>query len=138
MAAEIEEIQYGAPTELRFKSTAIAVAAATDTTIATFEVPAGATHLFFEVKNTGGGAAFDTFIITRRAHPDGDWETIADAAGDFTTPQSPIIEASGSPVTLADGVDEFVRMEVEGMRTIRLQASGNAATTTAEVYAFIR
>ena len=94
--------------------------------------------MFVQVKNSHGATAFDAFNILRQAHTDGAWETIANAAGDYTTPQSPIIEASASPVTLAAAASVHLRIEVKGMWAIKFQASGNAGVSEAEVYATIR
>lgn len=114
--------------------TAITLAAGSDTTIKRIPIPPGATWLGVEIKNSHAtSVAFDTFIITRRFHASGNWETIANAAGDFTSPQSPIIEASASPVTLAQNALVYLRIQVEATESVRFQASGAAAESTAEL-----
>jgi len=133
-----EEIQEGPTTTLRVSETAIAVVAGAAADIIEFIIPPGSTHMGVQIKNSHGATAFDAFNILRQMHPDGAWETIADAAGDYTTPQSPIIEASASPVTLAAGASVYLRIEVKGMWAIKFQASGNGGVSEAEVYATIR
>ena len=120
------------------KSTAIAVVAGAAEDIISFVIPGSAELMFVQIKNSHGATAFDAFNILRRAHVDGDWETIANAAGDYTTPQSPIIEASDSPVTLASAASVYLRIEVKGMNAFKFQASGNAGASEAEIYATIR
>lgn len=138
MAETIQEIQEGPRTTLRVESTAIVVVAGAAEDIITFIIPAGCTHMFCQIKNTHGATAFDEFNILRRAHASGEWETIANAAGDYTTPQSPLIECSASPVTLASAASVYIRMEVEGMEAVKFQASGSAGASEAAIYATIR
>ncbi len=114
---------------------AITVTAASDSIIRTIVIPRGATRLFFEVKNShGSSVAFDQFTIKRRTHASGSFETIANASGDYTSPQIPILEVSADPTTLAQNAIVHIRMDVEATDAVRILASGNAAESTADIH----
>lgn len=117
--------------------TAIAITDAADTVVAMLTMPRDMDRMYFAVKNSGANA-FDQFEIQRRANPDADWETLASAAGDYTSPQKPILEVNvdgvaSSPVTLGAGEKAFIRMELGATESVRFLASGSGATT-AELY----
>lgn len=115
--------------------TAISVTAAADSIVKTIAIPRGATRLSFEVKNSHGSAvAFDQFTVKRRFHPSGSFETIANASGDYTSPQVPILEVSADPTTLAQNAIVFIRMDVEATDAVQILASGNAAVSTADIH----
>lgn len=114
--------------------TGIAIAAAADQEIKDINIILGAAHLSFEVKNSHASVAFDAFTIQRRPQGSASWETIASIAGDYSTPQLPILEVQGEPVTLAAAASVFIRMEVEATDRVRIAASGNAAATTADIH----
>lgn len=110
--------------------TLIAVTEATASVIKEILCPVGMRWLYFDVTNTGA-VAFDEFTIQRRAHDDSAWETIANAAGDYDSPQLPITEVQGAPVTLAAAATVYIRMQVNGTRGVHVLASGNGGATTA-------
>ena len=96
----------------------------------------GNTHLYFQVTNTHAtSVAFDEFTIQRRVKSSASaWETLASIAADYTSPQVPLLEVQGAPVTLAQNASVHIRMSVEATDAIRILASGNAAETTAALY----
>ncbi len=114
--------------------TAITVTAATNSVIREIDIILGASRLYFEVKNVHASVAFDEFTIQRRTMGSGAWETIANAAGDYSSPQVPILEVQGAPVTLAAAATVFIRMDVEATDAVRILASGNAAESTADLF----
>lgn len=114
--------------------TGITVTEAVDSVIQTIDIILGADHISFEVKNSHASVAFDQFEIQRRPHASASWESIASAAGDYSSPQVPILEVQGAPVTLAAAASTFIRVEVEATDAIRILASGNAAATTADIH----
>ncbi len=114
--------------------TAITVAAASNSVIREIDIILGASTLFFQVKNVHASVAFDEFVIQRRTLAAGAWETIANAAGDYSSPQVPILEVQGAPVTLAAAASVFIRMDVEATDAVRILASGNAAASTADLF----
>lgn len=115
--------------------TAIVVAAAADSIIRTLKVPIGMRELLFDVTNTGANA-FDQFEVQRRAHSSAAWVTLADTAGNFSSPDLPILEVQGAPVTLAAAAVVNIRMEVAGTEGVRIVASGDGATTATFNYRF--
>jgi hypothetical protein len=124
-----DDPHYGEGTE-----TGIAIAAAASQTLKTIDIILGGTHLFFQVKNSHASVAFDEFTIQRRPQASAAWETVASIAGDYSSPQLPILEVQGAPVTLAAAASTYIRMEVEATDAVRILASGNAAATTADIH----
>lgn len=113
---------------------ATTLSAAADNDILIVTIPRGATRLFFEIKNVGPGPSFDAFTIQRRPHGSADWETLASVAGDYSSPQLPILEVQGAPVTLANGAAAFIRMDVEGTDAVRLAGSAAPALATYDLH----
>jgi len=111
----------------------VSVAQAGLTTLTTNEDMADTIRMLFEV--TTGGQAFDAFEIQVKAHPNGSWITIYNAAADFTSPAGLIIGASGDLTTLAASTTGWFLMETRGLYGIRVQAScDNAAGSSCNVY----
>ena len=96
------------------------------------DIPEEATRLEIEITNTGN--ALDAFILSRKGHPDGSYDLIADAAADFTTPALPLLEVSSDMAasldltTLEDGKKGWVKIAVDGEASWKIEASGNGAT----------
>jgi len=124
-----DDARYGEGT-----TTGITVTAAADSEIADINVLLGSTHLFLEVKNSHASVAFDQFDIQRKPQGAASWETIATAAGDYSSPQIPILEVQGAPVTLAAAASTFIRMSVEATDRVRILASGSGAASTANIH----
>ena len=124
---------HATPIRKSVSATGVEVLLAGNSTLATIPIHPGATHLYFQVTNSGANA-FDAFIVSRRCHVDGDYEVIANAAGDFTAPQSPIIECQGAPVTLAAAATVHIRMTVEATDAVLVQASNGTGDQTAAIY----
>lgn len=114
--------------------TAITVTAAADSVVRALKVPRGATRLYFEVKNSHGATAFDQFTVKRRMHASGNYETLASIAGDYSSPQIPILTVQGAPVTLAAAASVHIEMDVTATDTVQILASGAAGASTAEIY----
>lgn len=59
----------------------------------------------------------------------GAYFTLASAAIDYTTPEGPILGASGDLTTAAGGATvHWLRMDVDGLHTIRLKAASTNAS----------
>lgn len=114
-------------------ATGVEVLVAGNSTLATIPIHPGATHLYFQVTNSGANA-FDAFIVSRRCHADADYEILANVAADYTTPQSPILEVQGAPVTLAAAASVHIRMNVEATDAVLVQASNGTGNQTAAIY----
>ena len=77
-----------------------------------------------------GAAALTAFDIAGRVSSGGGWFTIATAAGDYTTPNHPVLDASGSLVTAAQGATvHWCKVDVRGLESVRLQASSGTSST---------
>jgi len=80
--------------------------------------------LGLQVTNGSGGAltTFDVSVRTGNAAT-AVWTSIAAAAGDFSTPLSPLLRTVGAPVTLANGSTAFILMLVQGIHEVKITAS---------------
>jgi hypothetical protein len=111
----------------------IVITAAANSVVKTLKVPEGATWLGLQITNTHASVAFDQLDILRRTHTLATYETIANAAGDYSSPQSPILEVQGAPVTLAAAAVCDIGMETHGAESIKILASGAAAASEATI-----
>ena len=76
-----------------------------------------------------GTAALSAFSVDFRVHPSGDWFAIANAAGDFTTPEGPVLGASGDLTSAAQGATvHFLNLDVQAVESVRLRAAGTSST----------
>lgn len=77
-----------------------------------------------------GSANLTAFDVAGRVASGGGWFTIATAAGDYTTPNHPVLDASGSLVTAAAGATvHWAKIDVRGLESVRLQASSGTSST---------
>ena len=77
-----------------------------------------------------GAAALTAFDVAGRVNSGGGWFTIATAAGDYTTPNHPVLDASGSLVTAASGSTvHWAKIDVRGLESVRVQASSGTSST---------
>jgi hypothetical protein len=82
-----------------------------------------------------GSAALTAFDVAGRVGASGGWFTIATAAGDYTTPNHPVLDASGSLVTAAAGATvHWAKIDVRGLESVRLQASSGTSSSIAGHY----
>lgn len=116
------------------KVTAVTIADAVDTVIATLDVT-DFTEGVFTLKNSHATRAFDTFKIKTRTHADAPQITAASAAADFSTPNDPVLFCSGAPVTLAAVTSCNIRLNLVGIAELVFTAQGASGTATAELYA---
>jgi hypothetical protein len=76
-----------------------------------------------------GAANLSAFSVDFRVHPAGDWVAIANVAADFTTPEGPVLGASGDLTTAAFGATvHFVSLDVQAVESVRLRAAGTSST----------
>ncbi len=76
-----------------------------------------------------GTANLSDFNVDFRAHPAGDWFTVASVAADYTTPEGPILGASGDLTVAAFGATvHWLKLSVKGAHDVRLQAAGTSST----------
>ncbi len=78
-----------------------------------------------------GTANLSAFTVEFRVHEDGGWASIASAAADYTSPEGPILGASGDLTTAASGSTvHFLKLDVIGVQTVRIKAAGTSSTIT--------
>lgn len=78
-----------------------------------------------------GVANLSAFSVDFQMHAEGDWVVIASAAADFTTPEGPVLGASGDLTTAAFGSTvHFLNLDVQGVYAVRLRAAGTSSTIT--------
>lgn len=78
-----------------------------------------------------GVANLSAFTVEYRYHEDGGWASMASAAADYTTPEGPVLGASGDLTTAAFGSTvHFLSLDVRGVSGVRLKAAGTSSTIT--------
>jgi hypothetical protein len=79
-----------------------------------------------------GAADLTACTIAGRVSSGGGWFTVASASGDYTTPNHPVLDASGSLVTAAAGATvHWAKLDVRGLESVRIQASSGTTSTVA-------
>lgn len=113
------------------KTVAAVTAAASLTTIVDLDVRQY-DHVVVHV--TVATASLTELEVHARANADANaYAVVADAAADFTTPNVPILWATGDLTTAAAGEHAFA-VDVRGWESLRLQAkSGGTATVALEI-----
>ena len=100
------------------------------TTVATIPVQQGFSNLWFDFDLTAD-AALTAFNTDVKAHPNGNWYTVASTAAHYApkviSDLSPIKETVGTPVTLAASGNSLIWMEVKGLDSVRFQAKSGAS-----------
>lgn len=117
-----------------FEETGIAVTDAL-VTVATIDCNRADQGCRITVKNSGA-VALDQFAVAIRPTTNATFITHASAAAAFTTAiKLPMVDSSGSPVTMAAGASSTFKFDISGIDAIRLQAGGAGGATTMEIYA---
>ena len=79
------------------------------------------------VQFTVAVASLTDFNVDYRAHVSGTYFNVASVAGDYTTPNAPVLKASGDLTASAAG-SHWLKLDVEGVESVRLQAAGTSST----------
>jgi len=114
---------------LTFRDTGLTGAAATTDDLKTIYLD-HMTTARVAVTETGNAVNLDAFEIEYKFHEDGEWISVAAAAGDYTTPTSPVIAASGDLASLVKDTAGWVVLDVRGVYAVKFSASGNAGIVT--------
>ncbi|MDD3089463.1 MAG: hypothetical protein PHT95_05930 [Candidatus Omnitrophica bacterium] len=93
------------------------------------DVDEGACIAYIEVENTGS-VALSAFKLYRQSTPQSDYELLAEVDADYVTPLLPIMETSGSPVTLGAAGFWYVRLDVRGCAGLKITATTASGSTT--------
>lgn len=88
-------------------------------------------HEILNLSFVVGTANLSAFTVEFRYHDEGGWVSIASAAADFTSPEGPILGASGDLTTAAFGSTvHFLSLDVRGLSGVRVKAAGTSSTIT--------
>lgn len=78
-----------------------------------------------------GTANLSAFEVSFRNHQTGEWIVIASVTADYTTPEGPVLGASGDLTVAASGsTPHFINLVVKGVHDVRLRAAGTSSTIT--------
>lgn len=72
-------------------------------------------------------AALTAFSIEYRLSGLGNWLPMASAGADFTTPNHPVLKASGAVNTAGLG-NHWVKLDIKGVHSVRIRAAGTSST----------
>lgn len=77
------------------------------------------------------GQDLDAFLIQGKVHPNGTYQTLYSAAGDFTSPEGLLIGASGDLTVLAAAASGWLLLDTRPLWAVKILASsGNVAGST--------
>lgn len=79
-------------------------------------------------------AALDQFAILGKMHPGGTYQTLFNAAVDFTNPSGLMVGASGDLTTQSVGSGWFI-MDCDGLSSIQIKAASGTTTSGVAVKA---
>lgn len=78
-----------------------------------------------------GVADLTAFAVDFKVHDDGDYFTVASAAGDYTSPAGVVLGAQGDLTIAADGATVYwLNLSVKAVHTVRIRAAGTSSTIT--------
>lgn len=118
------------------ENVSVAVPQAGNTTLLDITVD-DVSFLGVEIANTV--QALDAFIVQGRMSPNGAYQTLYSAAGDFTTPAGLVVDASGDLTTLGAGASGWLLLNVLPLYSVRILASsGNVAGSITTIRAIGR
>lgn len=106
----------------------LAVAVATTDVIATIDTDVADGYMVLCVYNSGD-AALDAFTLEAQCVEGGPWATL-----DAATPALPVVYRTTAPATLASLATTLIQVDVQGIRSLRISASADAAVTTLDIY----
>jgi hypothetical protein len=95
----------------------------------------GAWFVGFEVKNLHGTTALNNFDIYAKFSESGDAIKLVDASGDYTTPNYPVVKASGNLNALAAGATGWAVIDVRGFSVLVLKAAAAGVGVTVNLFA---
>lgn len=79
-----------------------------------------------------GTASLSAFTVEYSNWGD-NYSTVASSAGNYTTPNAPVLGASGSLVTAAFGSTvHWLKLDVGGVGKVRIKAAGTSSTITGQ------
>lgn len=78
-----------------------------------------------------GTASLSAFSVSYKVHESGGYFTVASVAADYTSPEGPILGASGDLTAAASGSTvHWLQLDVRGVFKVRIQAAGTSSTIT--------
>ena len=76
------------------------------------------------------GVALTAFTVEFAVAHVGDFFTIANTGTDFTAPEGPVLGASGDLTTASISTVHWLKLNVDGVKQVRLKASSTSGTIT--------
>ena len=76
---------------------------------------------------TVGTANLSDFDVAYKAHPGGSYATIATQASDYTSPDGPILGASGDLASASTSGTHWLHLDLRSVYSIRIQAAGTSS-----------
>lgn len=117
---------------VHYENTGVSVPAAGNTTIAEIGVEGCET---LSVQFSVATFALDAFTVQRRTTANAAYETEASSAANYTAPTGRIQRASGDLTTVGAGSTGSFDMDVAGLESVKITASGNGGAASVSVYA---
>jgi hypothetical protein len=74
--------------------------------------------------------ALTEFTVEFRVHASGTYFTIASASADYTSLEGAVLGASGDLTTATNSGTHWIKLDVEGVQSVRLQAASSSASVT--------
>jgi len=71
-------------------------------------------------------AALSAFTVEYQIVGAGNWLPMAGVSGDFTTPNHPILKASGNLAAAGVGI-HWIKLDVRGVQNVRIKAAGTSS-----------
>ena len=115
---------------MRFRDTAL-IALLGSTPVLVTVYPEGLMdRMTVAITETGAANALDAFTVAYMYHPSGGWITVASAGADYTTPNDPVIKASGDLTALLTNTSGWAILDIRGAYGVRFAASGAVGNAT--------
>ena len=76
------------------------------------------------------GVALTAFTVEMAVAHTGNFFTIASVAADYLTPEGPVIGASGDLTVAAISTTHWLKLNVDGIKHVRIKASSTSGTLT--------
>jgi hypothetical protein len=83
------------------------------------EIPPGANVITVEVAASTGAQTVRVSSLDRRPHGSASWQAIASTGSDYSSPESPMIDADGTPFAILPGTNALFRVNVKATDAIR-------------------
>lgn len=133
MAQDVSKDSRALKQRLEGKNLAVAVAAGGVTELLNI-VMGGIGRVFCTIENDGANA-LDAFIISGKAHEEGEWVELYAAAAAFAAPAGILIGVSTTnPFTLAAAGRSWFVLDTMGLYALKIEASAAAGGAVVDIF----